>query len=149
LGECEERVREMGEKAAAERKEVEVPKELKMGWRDEMEAAQQKKRQTEEGDGDGESDGLAEGFVQTVPVSSSSSGEPSSGGAAVAGGSAAPPPTRTMPSPSPLPVAAGPALQQVQRVQQVAADETAVWLDRLIVAVAVLLAAVVAKVMLA
>jgi ubiquitin-conjugating enzyme E2 J1 len=43
-------------------------------------------------------------------------------------------------------VAAGPALQQVQRRE---ADEVSVWLDRLIVAVAVLLAAVVAKVMLA
>jgi ubiquitin-conjugating enzyme E2 J1 len=41
--------------------------------------------------------------------------------------------------------AGGPALRQVQR----RADEVPVWLDRLIVAVAILLAAVVAKVFLA
>ncbi|KAI0011120.1 UBC-like protein [Xylariaceae sp. FL0662B] len=54
--------------AAAGRKEVEVPAELKMGFRDEMEGAK-----TGGGDGsesageDGETAQLAEGFVQTVP----------------------------------------------------------------------------------
>jgi ubiquitin-conjugating enzyme E2 J1 len=142
LGECEERVRELGGgEGGAVGEEVKVPEELKMGWRDEMEG--RKKEKDGEGD-DGESDRLAEGFVQTAPAAA---GSGSSGtGQQTAGGSSAPPPTRAAPSPSPLPVAAGPALQQVQRRE---ADEVSVWLDRLIVAVAVLLAAVVAKVMLA
>ncbi|KAK4156340.1 ubiquitin-conjugating enzyme/RWD-like protein [Chaetomidium leptoderma] len=151
LGECEERVREM-----RDAEEVKVPEELKMGWRDEMEEGRKKKEEGEEdGEESEESDRLAEGFVQTAPPVVSGSGSGTSGGeAAVTGQRAAagstvppPPPTRTVPSPSPLPVAAaGPALQQVQhRV----ADDVPVWLDRLIVALAVLLAAVVAKVMLA
>ncbi|EAQ90643.1 hypothetical protein CHGG_02578 [Chaetomium globosum CBS 148.51] len=151
LGECEERVKELGGDAG-KAEEVVVPEELKMGWRDEMEAKGGKgKGEDEKGGGDGESESaaLAEGFVQTTPMLSASA---SSGSAqqlqqrAVGGGSAAPQPTRTVPSPSPLPVAAGPPLQQIQRR---AADEDAVWLDRLIVAVALLLGAVIAKVMFA
>jgi ubiquitin-conjugating enzyme E2 J1 len=136
LAECEERVREMG----LEEEVQAVPEELKMGWRDEMEAKGKGKGKEEKSE-DGESDGLAEGFVQTVPVPAAAA--PSGG--TMAGAVPPPPPTRTVPSPSPLPVAAGPTLQQVQR----RVDDTAVWLDRLIVAVAILLAAVVAKVMLA
>lgn len=144
LGECEERVRELGEKA----EEVVVPEELKMGWRDEMEGKGKKGKEAEgEGSADGESDALAEGFVQTAPVlpSSSSSSAPVSGSAQQQQ-QTVPQPTRTVPSPSPLPVAAGPPLQQAQRM---AADEGTAWLDRLIVAVAVLLAAVIAKVVFA
>ncbi|KAK4127880.1 UBC-like protein [Parathielavia appendiculata] len=131
LRECEERAREMGGEGAAG-EEVKVPEELKMGWRDEMEG-----KKKEEEAADGESDRLAEGFVQTAPLAASSS---SGTGQQTAGGSIVPP----LP-PSQLPVTAGPALQHAQR----RADEVSVWLDRLIVAVAVLLAAVVAKVMLA
>lgn len=140
LQECEERVREMGggEEGGGKREEVKVPEELKMGWRDEMEG------KGKAPSGDGESDRLAEGFVQTAPVGEVAAGRQTAGGSAVP--PPPPPPTRTVPSPSPLPAAAGPALQQIQRP---AVDETAVWLDRLIVAIAVLLCAVVAKVMLA
>ncbi|KAK3299247.1 ubiquitin-conjugating enzyme/RWD-like protein [Chaetomium fimeti] len=145
LGECVERVREMGEAAAAE--EVSVPEELKMGWRDEMEAKGKKAGEEGGEGGDGESDGLAEGFVQTAPVLPTSSSSSGSGQQQqqMAGGSAVPQPTRTVPLPNPPPVAAGPPLQQLQP----RADESTVWLDRLIIAVAVLLAAVVAKVMFA
>ncbi|KAK3901149.1 ubiquitin-conjugating enzyme/RWD-like protein, partial [Staphylotrichum tortipilum] len=138
LGEWEERVKEMG---GGEGEEVRVPEELKMGWRDEMGKGKGKGKDQEE-DADGESDALAEGFVQTAPPAVAAAAE-----------SAVPPtqqqqqplqPTRTVPSPSPLPVAAGPALQQMQRREP---DSVTAWLDRLIVAVAILLAAVVAKVM--
>ncbi|KAH6845418.1 ubiquitin-conjugating enzyme/RWD-like protein [Chaetomium sp. MPI-CAGE-AT-0009] len=142
LGECAERVKEMGEAAG---EEVAVPEELKMGWRDEMEA-KGKKAKEGEGEGDGESDALAEGFVQTAPVLPSSSAGSSAQQQQMGRGSAVPQPTRTVPLPNPPLVAAGPPLQQVQRR---AVDEGTVWLDRLIVAVAVLLAAVVAKVMFA
>ena len=136
LEEWEEKVKEMG--GAEGVVEEKVPEELKMGWRDEME----KKGKDKDGEGDGESDALAEGFVQTAPAVAAAEG----------GGSAVPPqqqqqqpqPTRTVPSPSPLPVAAGPALQQMRRPET---DSVTAWLDRLIVAVAILLAAVVAKVM--
>ncbi|KAK4250216.1 ubiquitin-conjugating enzyme/RWD-like protein [Corynascus novoguineensis] len=151
LADCEERVKELrgGEEGGKvkEEEEVKVPEELKMGWRDEMEGSKkgQEGHQSEEGDGggDGESDALAEGFVQTTsPGEASRSERP----LRPVQGSTVSPPTRTVPLPGPLPAAAGPALQQVQRR---VADETTVWLDRLIFAVAVLLVAVVAKVMLA
>ncbi|KAL2179173.1 ubiquitin-conjugating enzyme/RWD-like protein [Thermothelomyces heterothallicus CBS 202.75] len=156
LAECEERVKESsGEGRGREEEEVKVPEELRMGWRDEMEANQRGSGQQSQDDRDGESDALAEGFVRTTP-----SGETSASGQQLhdqqrrrqqqqqfAQGSTVPqPPTRRAPSSSPLATAAGPALQQAR---QGPVDETTVWLDRLIFAVAVLLAAVVAKVMLA
>jgi ubiquitin-conjugating enzyme E2 J1 len=136
---------------AGKAEEVVVPEELKMGWRDEMEAKGKKAREESGGgteDGESESDALAEGFVQTAPVlpASSSSSSGSAQQQQQQQQQTVPQPTRTVPSPSPLPVAAGPPLQQIQRR---AADEGTVWLDRLIVAVAVLLAAVIAKVMFA
>ncbi|KAI1496532.1 ubiquitin-conjugating enzyme/RWD-like protein [Biscogniauxia marginata] len=77
IAECEERCKALEAEsgsAAAPRKEVEVPAELRMGFRDEME-----KTKTGEGGGeaagagnggdkeDAESAQLAEGFVQTAP----------------------------------------------------------------------------------
>lgn len=137
LGEWEEKVREMG--GAEGVVEEKVPEELKMGWRDEME--KKGKDGEGEGEGDGESDALAEGFVQTEPVAAEAASS-SGAGELPAAGSAVPPPTRTVPMP---PAPARPAPQLAQRR---AAEEVNVWLDRLIVVVAVLLAAVVAKVML-
>ncbi|KAK4137925.1 UBC-like protein [Trichocladium antarcticum] len=135
LVECEERVREMG--AVGEEK---VPEELRMGWRDEM--GKKKEGEEEEGEEEGveagedeESAMLAEGFVQTT-----SAPAPSAAGAAP-GPAAGPPVARPVPPPRP----AHPALQPV--VAQRVSDD--VWLDRLIMVLAVLLAAVVAKVMLA
>ncbi|OTA93477.1 hypothetical protein M434DRAFT_21449 [Hypoxylon sp. CO27-5] len=77
IAECEERCREHDGQNQGRREEVQVPAELKMGFRDEMEKA------GKSSDGGGESGGgggggegaaedaesaeLAEGFVQTVP----------------------------------------------------------------------------------
>ncbi|KAI0883304.1 UBC-like protein [Annulohypoxylon maeteangense] len=67
ITECEQRCKELDTEnaEAGKRKEVEIPAELKMGFRDEMEKA----KAANEGDakGDAESAELAEGFVQTVP----------------------------------------------------------------------------------
>ncbi|KAI0205134.1 UBC-like protein [Astrocystis sublimbata] len=62
IAECEERYREAGE--SSQSNEVEVPAELRMGFRDEMEKA--KAAKTEDAQEDAESAELAEGFVQTA-----------------------------------------------------------------------------------
>lgn len=75
IAETEERCRELdssgggAEGSGGERQEVEVPAELKLGFRDEMEKA---KAQQQAGEGEGEKEDaesaeLAEGFVQTAP----------------------------------------------------------------------------------
>ncbi|KAI2465667.1 UBC-like protein [Annulohypoxylon bovei var. microspora] len=61
MAECEDRCKELD----AETREVEVPAELKMGFRDEMEKG--KAAGAEAAGEDAESAELAEGFVQTVP----------------------------------------------------------------------------------
>ncbi|KAJ4309625.1 hypothetical protein N0V84_011408, partial [Fusarium piperis] len=63
IKECEERAGE----ASSSAQEVEVPKELNMGWRDEMEA----KKKSENKADDAEAAELAEGFVQTAPIDNS------------------------------------------------------------------------------
>lgn len=74
--ECEERCRESEEASGSgANKEVEVPAELKMGFRDEMEKKKKEEDAAKNGgdggggdnDDDSESAQLAEGFVQTVP----------------------------------------------------------------------------------
>ncbi|KAK4147130.1 ubiquitin-conjugating enzyme/RWD-like protein [Dichotomopilus funicola] len=149
--------------------EVVVPAELKMGWRDEMEGKgkgkeiEKGKGKEEEQSGDEESAALAEGFVQTAPVgvapvlsaagqapartdTGSTTGTTIGTAATTAGttgttpGSSTAPP-RTAPSPTHTP-----GLQQLHREAPI--DESTVWLDRLIAAVAILLLAVIAKVML-
>lgn len=74
--ECEERCRESEEASGSgASKEVEVPAELKMGFRDEMEKKKKEEDAAKNGgdgggggdDDDSESAQLAEGFVQTVP----------------------------------------------------------------------------------
>ncbi|KAL2023856.1 hypothetical protein VTK56DRAFT_633 [Thermocarpiscus australiensis] len=162
LGECEERVREMveregGRRVREEEEEVKVPEELKMGWRDEMEgggggggggggdrAHEAKGKGLEESESDGESARLAEGFVQTTAPGPglASGGEETLAGSQTGGGSAAPQ------GPRPVPPASQPQLQQTGE-RRVSNDDVPAWLDRLIVAVAILLAAVVARVMLA
>ncbi|KXX78687.1 Ubiquitin-conjugating enzyme E2 J1 [Madurella mycetomatis] len=146
MSECEERVKEMGG-AAGKAEEEKVPEELKMGWKDEMEANKDKKKD----EFDEESAKLAEGFVQTAPVAAAAASGPSGDGAMTAASTVM---TETRPAPAPAPApsnsmraAAGPALQQ-RAADRRASNEDA-WLDRLIVAVAILLAAIVAKVMLA
>lgn len=143
LGECEERVRELrrdsGEGEGHKEEEVKVPEELRMGWRDEMEG-KGKGKGKEDGE-DEESARLAEGFVQTAAVGGSTT-TTTGLGAVPSSRAAVPPATR----PAPPPNAPQPALQQV--VRQGAPNQD-VWLDRLIMALAIALAAVVAKVILA
>lgn len=151
MAECEERVREKRSQEGGEQKEEEVvvPKELKMGWRDEMEKERGKGKGKGREEDDEESARLAEGFVQTAPVALSSSGTAAAAattGLQTAGGSAAASRVGMVPAPGPLPPAHGPALRQIDRR---AVNDVPAWLDRLIMAVAILLAAVVAKVMLA
>ncbi|KAI2622122.1 UBC-like protein [Hypomontagnella submonticulosa] len=65
IAECEARCKELdAQNEGKKREEVEVPAELKMGFRDEMEKA----KASESGKEDAESAELAEGFVQTAPV---------------------------------------------------------------------------------
>ncbi|KAI0472091.1 UBC-like protein [Xylariaceae sp. FL0804] len=94
MAECEARHREFEEAnggpeaggagaGASQRTEVEVPAELKMGFRDEMEKANNRPadgqggddKEEEEEDDDDEAAELAEGFVQTVPDRLVSGGE--------------------------------------------------------------------------
>ncbi|KAI1135176.1 UBC-like protein [Hypoxylon sp. FL0543] len=63
IAECEERCKEHDAANDGKRKEVEVPAELKMGFRDEME----KPKAGDGGSDDAESAELAESFVQTAP----------------------------------------------------------------------------------
>ncbi|KAI1214535.1 UBC-like protein, partial [Annulohypoxylon truncatum] len=67
IAECEERCKELDAGEKARREEVEVPAELKMGFRDEMEKAKAQAAGDEGAREDAESAELAEGFVQTVP----------------------------------------------------------------------------------
>ncbi|KAK3308873.1 ubiquitin-conjugating enzyme/RWD-like protein [Chaetomium strumarium] len=145
LAECEARAQEMaGQGAGVE--EVKVPEELKMRWKDEMEGQKNKgkEREGERASDDEESARLAEGFVQTAVPAAPRNAEPEAG-QRTAGGSTTSPAVRPVPAPRPPGAAPGPALQQVQpRV----AEDVPVWLDQLIIGIAVLLAAVVLKVML-
>ncbi|WKT43424.1 hypothetical protein QSH57_008260 [Fusarium oxysporum f. sp. vasinfectum] len=63
IKECEERAKE----ASSSAQEVEIPKELNMGWRDEMRAKKEGESQPEQKNDDAETAQLAEGFVQTAP----------------------------------------------------------------------------------
>ncbi|KAL2119422.1 hypothetical protein VTJ04DRAFT_6383 [Mycothermus thermophilus] len=144
LRECEERVKEMEEKEGRKQKEEEkVPEELRMVFREELE---KEKRQAglkgKGGEEDAESDALAEGFVQTVPRPSPEATTSAAAVAAAANLGRTTVPAQQGVQPLPQPQV---GLQQRRRP----VDETTLWLDRLIVAVAILLAAVVLKVMLA
>lgn len=142
----EEEEKVKGEKRR--REEVEVPKELKMGFRDEMEAAAAKAKQEDgssaESGLDEESALLAEGFVRTAPV-----GEAEPPGVNVASlpavpAQTVPQPTRTVPLPRQQVV--GPPQMQLQ--QRPANDGVPMWIDRLIVVFGVCLAFLVVKVFL-
>jgi ubiquitin-conjugating enzyme E2 J1 len=100
LKQCAEAAEALGVKA-----DVEIPKELKMGWKDEMRGA----KKEADGADDGESAELAEGFVQTVPIPE--------------------PQNQTPPPPSPVSVRTYPPARPVQGVPQptatIAAPHTA------------------------
>ncbi|KAK4169132.1 ubiquitin-conjugating enzyme E2 J1 [Cladorrhinum sp. PSN259] len=162
MKECEEACAAAGEggSSSGRKEEEKVPEELKMGWRDEMGQQQQQQQQGKNKEAEEESDRLAEGFVQTgnpppAVTRAGGAGEASSsaGAAAVIPQAAAPSGGSSQMQNRPVQVQAQvaaahqqqPRLLQVQR-RRVSNDD--VWLDRVIIAVAVLLAAAVAKVVL-
>ncbi|KAI0460004.1 ubiquitin-conjugating enzyme/RWD-like protein [Xylaria acuta] len=140
IAECEERCREAGE--SSETKEVEVPAELRMVFRDEMEKA---KAGTEEGvKEDAESAELAEGFVQTVPERIQH--------APVAAAPPPVPPAQVLPTPTtriPLPDPMGQAAAWPQ--QPIHIDPNGgvpPWLDYAIMSLVMMLVAIILKIML-
>ncbi|KAK4460696.1 ubiquitin-conjugating enzyme E2 J1 [Cladorrhinum samala] len=176
MKECEEAARELdgkgGEGASkAKREEEKVPDELKLGWRDEMEKKGKNAKGGTGGTGDSkeedeeESARLAEGFVRTGNPEGSSSGGGGGGTTTIArppvgvtegaSGSQTAQPAPALLSPLAAQLQLQMQLQQQQQLQRLQlaqrrriSNDHDVWLDRAIVAVAVLLAAAVAKVML-
>ncbi|KAH8908937.1 UBC-like protein [Coniochaeta sp. PMI_546] len=143
----EEEERTAGEKKR--REEVEVPPELKMGFRDEMEKAAAAEK-ADDGVGraggglDEESAQLAEGFVQTAPVVAAQMERAETASLPARPAQTVPQPTRTVPVPGQQLV----GVPQVQLQQRRANDGVPMWIDRLIVVLGVLLAAMVLKVFL-
>jgi ubiquitin-conjugating enzyme E2 J1 len=142
IAECEERYREAGE--SAENKEIEIPAELRMGFRDEMEKA--KAATDESGKEDAESAELAEGFVQTGPEPIHS--------APLAAAPPAARPVQGVPTPTPtvrrpLPDPSRPAFAGTQQPTQINMD-TGVppWLDYAIMSLVIMLVAIILKIML-
>jgi ubiquitin-conjugating enzyme E2 J1 len=146
IKECEERAKE----ASSSAQEVEIPKELNMGWRDEMGAKKEGESKPEQTNDDAETAQLAEGFVQTAPdavtaANDSLAPQPSTE-------NRNPTPTRTTPLPVPaaqglVPQAA--AQTQAQQARRATDDGVPLWLDRTIVVLVVLLVALVLKIIFA
>ena len=144
---CEAAAQEHEAAQGASSEEIQVPSELKMGWRDEIAAAA---KANSEGAGagageDAESAELAEGFVQTAAPREDGPAPAASIPARPAQG--VPQPTRTVPLPPPA--QARVATAQRTPARQTSTEGVPVWVDQLIVVLAVLLAAVVLKVMVA
>ncbi|KAH8733259.1 ubiquitin-conjugating enzyme [Ilyonectria robusta] len=145
IKECEERAKEVSSTA----QEVEVPKELNMGWRDEMEAKKKAQAKPEPTADEAETAELAEGFVQTapnpttvdpypaIPVPPADQAVPH-----LPSGIRNPTPTRT----TPLPAA---AVAPPRPARLASDDGVPLWLDRLIVVMVVLLVALVLKILFA
>ncbi|KAI1376444.1 UBC-like protein [Hypoxylon crocopeplum] len=141
LAECEERCRELDAASAEKRKEVEVPADLKMGFRDEMEKA--KAGDTEGAKEDAESAELAEGFVQTAPereVFPPTDAAPQPPAARPAQG--VPAPTGRVPLPDPVGQAAPTRTQSVNPHAGVPP-----WIDYAIASLAILLIAMLLKIL--
>lgn len=142
--------------------EVEVPPELSMGFKDEMEknaAAAAAAGGTAGGNieavaramEDAETAELAEGFVQTVPRADISSGAASETAAGLAQpGQSVPQPTRTVPLPNAAHNTAVPQQQAQLQLQQHTLNDRGVpkWIDRVIAALVVCLAGMILKVIL-
>ncbi|KAN0098143.1 UBC-like protein [Hyaloscypha variabilis] len=135
MKECGEAAKEKGEE-----KEVVVPSDLKMGWKDEMrstdpqhKAAEQNIKQTE--DERAEEAQLAEGFVMTGDG---------------AGDYPAARPVQGVPQPTAtVPTRIQPAAPRIQpQTAQRSNDGVPIWIDRMIAAICVLLVAMVLKVLL-
>ncbi|KAH7152532.1 ubiquitin-conjugating enzyme/RWD-like protein [Dactylonectria estremocensis] len=145
IKECEERASE----ASSAAQEVEVPKELNMGWRDEMEAKKKAQANPEPAADEAETAELAEGFVQTVPSLTNTDTRPAAQVPPVNQTVPRPPsemrnpaPTRTVPLPA-APVA------PPRPARRASDDGVPLWLDRLIVVLVVLLVALVLKILFA
>ena len=148
LAECEEAVKEK-EKAGQTTDEVEIPSELKMGYKDEMGKGSGKEDEPAGTETEAE---LAEGFVQTTDGASDSPTP-----------SAYPParPGQTVPHPTgvanaqaqprvqPLPtITSQTPRTQTQLAQRRSNDGVPMWIDRAIAGVVILLVAMVMKILL-
>ncbi|KAF7562576.1 hypothetical protein G7046_g1560 [Stylonectria norvegica] len=150
MKECEQRAQE----ASSSSQEIEIPKELKMGYKDEMEA-QKNGANVESSKDEHESAELAEGFVQTAPDASNALPPAASTeeGTAAPSRPDVPVPTRTRPLAAAAPVAVGPRYQPApvalqQRQPRPASDDgVPLWIDRTIVVLVVLLFALVLKIL--
>jgi len=143
--EQEEVVRKMEEEEGGrKREEVKVPEELRMGFKDEIEKAAAQARKDPGEEIDEESAALAEGFVRTAPEVRVLEDMADAASLPARPVQTVPQPTRTVPLP-PQQVVGPPAMQLQQRR---ANDAVPMWIDRLIVVLGVLLAAMVLKVFL-
>ncbi|EQB54436.1 ubiquitin-conjugating enzyme [Colletotrichum gloeosporioides Cg-14] len=150
--ECEESAKSIA--VTSEPSDVEIPSELKMGWKDEMGKPAERQLHAQEtprhDDGDAESAELAEGFVRTAPEV----GGPETSQVPK---SQVPAPdiaarTSNGPSPSiltPTRTVSLPPAPNVRQAHQRPHDEgVPLWVDRAIVALVVLLLAMILKVVL-
>lgn len=126
--------------------DVEVPAELKMGFRDEMEkSATAVEATAPQASEDAEGAELAEGFVQTVPRADL---DVSAGAARP--GQTVPQPTRTLPLPNVTQNTVAPGQHAPLQQRQTIHGDVGVprWVDRVIAALVVSLVAMILKVML-
>ncbi|KAI0443953.1 ubiquitin-conjugating enzyme/RWD-like protein [Xylaria telfairii] len=139
IAECEERCREAGE--SSKTKEVEVPSELRMAFRDELE---KEKNGTDEGvKEDAESAELAEGFVQTAPERIQQT--PIAAPPLVRPAQVLPTPTMRIPLPGPM----GPAAARAQQTIHIDPNGgVPPWLDYAIMSLVMMLVAIILKIML-
>jgi ubiquitin-conjugating enzyme E2 J1 len=145
IQECEERAKE----ASSSAQEVEVPKELNMGWRDEIGAKKEGENKTEQTNDDAETAQLAEGFVQTAPDAGPADDNTPAPQPQI--DIQNPTPTRTIPLPAPAAQAPVhvPIAVQAQQARRASDDGVPLWLDRAIVVLVVLLVALVLKIIFA
>lgn len=151
IRECEAAAKDTEAEGGSSQKatDVEVPAELKLGFRDEMEASAAAAAAAAAANSavsadDAETAALAEGFVQTVPRADLSAG-------AAQPGQTVPQPTRTVPLPAqaqPQPQPQQVPLAQMQR-QTVGVGGVPRWIDRVIAALVVCLVGMILKVLLA
>lgn len=151
IKECEEaaKVAETDEEGGSKSKDVEIPTELKLGFRDEMEKAAAAATAGVAGADDAESAELAEGFVQTVPRQDLEPQPPATGAARP--GQTVPQPTRTIPLPHAAHNLTVPAQQAPLQQRRTFNNNGGVprWIDRVIATLVVCLVAMILKVLLA
>ncbi|KAI1327714.1 UBC-like protein [Xylariaceae sp. FL0255] len=153
IAECEEKCKEAGE--SAEKKEIEVPAELRMGFRDEMEKAKAereekgkgKEKERERVNDDAETAELAEGFVQTVPERIR---DPAAHAVAAAAAPLQAHPDQGVPAPTPTSPLLNSNVVVGQTQRNVRVDTNAgvpPWIDYAIMALVIMLVAIIVKIM--